>query len=330
MGRRHFVTLVAMLLAAGTVTAAATPGTGVAKTDLVRATISAPVSVTTTGETDVAVQMVTVPPGGFIPWHSHPGANFVAVKSGALTVAVGGADGCTLSTYSAAQGYLEHVGQIHSAKNEGSTPVEAYVTQVGVPVGAELRKVEGNPGGANCPADPPAGTPAPTVTDLARAKVAMPINVNATAASDVAMDFIVIQPGGTAGWHSHPGVNIVVVKSGTATLYQGTAAGCTPQSFSAGQVYVEPVGTAHVSRNDGTVPAELYVTQLAAPVGGGLRSDQQNPGGANCPDPNPTVPQAASQLPRTGLPAGLLVSLAVGFAAAGSAVRVMARRRTAR
>lgn len=329
MGRRRFAMLVVMLLAAGTVTAAATPGSGVTKTDLARATISAPVSATTTGESEVAGQMVTVPPGGFISWHSHPGANFVAVKSGALTVAVGGADGCTLATYSDAQGYLEHVGMVHSAKNEGSTPVEAYVTQVGVPVGAELRKAEANPGGANCPADPPAGTPAPTVTNIVRAKVAVPINVNATAASDVAMDTVVIQPGGTAGWHSHPGVNVVAVKSGTVTLYQGTAAGCTSESFSAGQVYVEPVGPAHVSRNDGTVPTELYVTQLAAPVGGALRGDQQNPGGANCPDPNPTVPDPATQLPRTGLPAGLLVALAVGLATAGSAVRVMARRRTA-
>jgi quercetin dioxygenase-like cupin family protein len=232
-----------------------------------------------------------------------------------------------VSTYSAAQGYLEHVGKVHSARNEGSTPAEAYVTQVAIPVGAELRKAEANPGTANCPADPAAGTPAPTVTNIVRAKVSVPFNVNATAASDIAMDTVVLEPGGTAGWHSHPGTNFVAVKSGTVTLYQGTAAGCTSQSYSAGQVYIEPVDAAHVSRNDGTTPAEVYVTQLAAPVGGALRGDQQSPGGANCPD---TV-QAAAQLPRTGsLPAGLLVTMAAGFVGAGSTLRLVTRRRCRR
>jgi quercetin dioxygenase-like cupin family protein len=323
MRKRKFGILVAVVLAAGVVPAAATPGTGVTKTDLARATISEPVSASATGESDLVGEMVTVPAGGFVPWHSHPGANFVAVKSGALSVAVSGDQGCTVSTYSAAKGYLEHMGKIHSARNEGSTPAEVYVTQIAMPVGAEGRKAEANPGTANCPADP-AGSPAPTVTNIVRAKVSAPFSINATGATDLAMDTVVLQPGGTAGWHSHPGTNFVAVKSGTVTLYQGTAAGCTSQSYSAGQVYIEPVDAAHVSRNDGTTPAEVYVTQVAAPVGAALRGDQQSPGAANCPD---TV-QAATQLPRTGSPpAGLLVTLAAGLAIAGSATRFLARRR---
>jgi quercetin dioxygenase-like cupin family protein len=323
MSQRHLGVLVAVMLAMGVVTAAATPPTGVTRTDLARATISAPISASATGESDVAGQMVTVPPGGIIPWHSHPGANFVAVKGGALTVYVGGAEGCTASLYSAAQGYLEHVGQVHSAKNEGSAAVEAYVTQVGVPVGAELRKAEANPGTANCPADTTA--PAPTVTNIVRAKISAPFDVPSTPTSDVAMQTVVIEPGGTVGWHSHASPTFVAVKSGTLTLYQATSAGCTSQAYAAGQGYVEPVGTAHMGRNEGTTPVELYATYLAASVGGELRADQQSPGGANCPDA--TTPQPASQLPRTGLPAGLLITLAVGFAGAGSAARLAARRR---
>ena len=301
----------------------ATPATGVARTDLARATISAPISASATGESEVAGQLVTVPPGGIIPWHSHPGANFVAVKGGALTVYVGGAEGCTTNTYSAAQGYLEHVGQVHSAKNEGSAPVEAYVTQVGVPVGAELRKTEANPGTANCPPD--ATGPAPSVTNIVRAKISAPFEVPSTATSDVAMQTVVIEPGGTVGWHSHASPTFVAVKSGALTLYQATSAGCTSQGYSAGQGYVEPVGAAHMARNEGTTPVEVYATYLAVPVGGELRADQQIPGGANCP--GATTPQPASQLPRTGLPAGLLLTLAAGFAAAGSAARLVARRR---
>lgn len=323
MRTRHLGMLVAVILGLGVVNAAATAPSGVTRTDLARATIAAPTSASATGESEVAGQMVTVPPGGIIPWHSHPGPNFVAVKAGALTVYVGGAEGCTTTSYPAAQGYLEHVGMVHSAKNEGTTPVEAYVTQVGVPVGAELRKTEANPGTANCPPD--ATGPAPTVTNIVRAKISGPIDVPATATSDVAMQTVVIEPGGSVGWHSHASPTFVAVKSGTITLYRGSAAGCTAQSFTAGQGYVEPIGEAHVGRNEGTTPVELYATYLAVPVGGELRVDQQVPGGANCPDT--TAPQAATQLPRTGLPVALLVTLAVGLAGAGSVARRMGRRR---
>ena len=142
MNRRYLGGHVAVILASGLVAAAASPPSGVSRTDHVRATISAPISASATGESDVAGQLVSVPPGGAIPWHSHPGANFVAVKGGVLTVYVGGADGCTMTTYPTATGYLEHVGMVHSAKNEGTEPVELYVTQVGVPVGAELRSAQ--------------------------------------------------------------------------------------------------------------------------------------------------------------------------------------------
>ena len=30
-----------------------------------------------------------------------------------------------------------------------------------------------------------------------------------------------ITPSGTFGWHSHPGPSLVIVKSGTATFYEG-------------------------------------------------------------------------------------------------------------
>ena len=326
MTTRRLGILVAIVFLSGVVAAGATPSKGASRTDLARATISEPVSASATEASDMAGQFVSVPPGGVIGWHSHPGPNFVAVKSGALTVHVGGAQGCTATTYSPAQGYLEHVGQVHSAKNEGTTPADLYVTQVGVPVGAELRKAEANPGGANCPAEMTG--PAPTVTNLARATISGPISAQATGASDVAMQTVTLEPGGTAGWHTHPAPNFVAVKSGTVTFYRGTAAGCTSQSFSAGQGYLEPAGVAHVSRNDSNAPVELYVTTLAAPVGGELRGDQPSPGGANCPDSVAAAPQAASQLPRTGgLPAGLLVTLALGLAGAGSAARVVARRR---
>lgn len=326
MNRRLLGFLIVVVLATGVAAAGATAPSGVTRTDHARATISAPISASATGETEIAGQMVTVPPGGIIPWHSHPGHNFVAVKSGALTVHVGGAEACTTTSYPAAQGYLEHVGMVHSAKNEGTDPAELYVTQVGVPVGAELRKTEANPGKANCPADTTG--PAPTVTNIVRAKISEPFDVPSTATSDVMMQTVVIEPGGTVGWHSHASPTFVAVKSGTVTFYRSSSAGCTSQSYSAGQAYVEPVNQAHMGRNEGTTPVELYATYLAVPVGGALRAEQEEPTGANCPGaPTPQAsPQASTQLPRTGLPAGLLITLAGALVGAGSMARRVSRR----
>ncbi|MGH8992683.1 MAG: cupin domain-containing protein, partial [Acidimicrobiia bacterium] len=257
-----------------------------------------------------------------IPWHSHPGQNFVAVTAGSLTVYVGGAEDCTTTGYAAAQGYLEHVGMVHSAKNDGTAPVEAYVTQVGVPVGAELRKVEAKPAGASCPE---AAGPAPVVTNLVRAKISAPFTVPETATSDVMMQTVVIEPGGTVGWHSHATPTFVAVKSGAVTFFHATAAGCSSQSYAAGQGYVEPVGDAHMARNDSTTPAELYATYLAVPVGAPLRAEQDVPTGAGCPAA--AAPQAIEQLPRTGLPIGVLLTLAAGLTGAGTVARRMGRRR---
>ena len=212
---------------------------------------------------------------------------------------------------------------VHSAKNDGTDPVEAYVTQVGVPVGAELRKVEAKPAGAACPE---LSGPAPTVTNLVRAKISAPFTLPETPTSDVMMQTVVIQPGGTVGWHSHASPTFVAVKSGTLNFFQATAAGCTSQSYTAGQGYVEPVGDAHMARNDSAAPVEIYATYLGVAVGGALRAEHEIPTGANCPAAA-TAPAAAEQLPRTGLPAGSLLTLAAALVGAGSVARRLGRRR---
>ncbi len=68
----------------------------------------------------------------------------------------------------------------------------------------------------------------------------------------------VFQPGGTSGWHSHPGPVFVTVKSGTVTVYD---ASCTPRSYSAGQSFLEGPDPA-VVRNEGTEVSENLATLL--------------------------------------------------------------------
>lgn len=88
-----------------------------------------------------------------------------------------------------------------------------------------------------------------------------------------------IVPGGTFGWHSHPGPSIVVVKSGALTLYRADDPTCTGRRIGAGSGFVDDGGDVHVVRNEGAVDAVVYVTSLI-PEGAGRRIDQPSPG--NC------------------------------------------------
>ena len=89
-----------------------------------------------------------------------------------------------------------------------------------------------------------------------------------------------IAPGGTFGWHSHPGPSIVVVKAGALTLYHGDDPSCTPHVVPAGSGFVDDGGDVHVVRNEGSVDAVVYVTSLV-PHGAARRIDEPSPG--NCP-----------------------------------------------
>jgi quercetin dioxygenase-like cupin family protein len=93
---------------------------------------------------------------------------------------------------------------------------------------------------------------------------------------------VIIQAGGHTGWHSHPGPALVVIKSGTFTLYNGNDPNCTPHVFNAGQAFVDRGGgNVHIGRNESGGPVELSVTYLL-PVGCGPRTDV-TPAPGNCP-----------------------------------------------
>ena len=74
---------------------------------------------------------------------------------------------------------------------------------------------------------------------------------------------VTIQPGGWLGWHSHPGLSFVVVKSGTATFYE--ADDCAPLVLPTGGTFFESANDVHMVRNEGTVPLVNLVIQLTPP-----------------------------------------------------------------
>jgi hypothetical protein len=91
----------------------------------------------------------------------------------------------------------------------------------------------------------------------------------------------VIDPGGSTGWHSHPGPSIIFVVRGTITNYDPDAKKCAGQDYPTGSSFNDPGGDdVHMLKNKGTVPAETIAVQFL-PTGGARKIDRAAPPG--CP-----------------------------------------------
>lgn len=103
--------------------------------------------------------------------------------------------------------------------------------------------------------------------------------MNVKGASDLHVLSNAIAPGGSFGWHSHPGPSFVIVKSGTATVYFGADPTCRPHRFRAGQGFVDKGLQVHAVRNEGKVKLVTVVVSFT-PRGATRRIDEPQPG--NC------------------------------------------------
>jgi quercetin dioxygenase-like cupin family protein len=99
--------------------------------------------------------------------------------------------------------------------------------------------------------------------------------------SDIVVSKITVVPGGSSGWHSHPGGAIVVVQQGELTLYTSIGNHCDITTYTRGQSFVERPGEVNDAVNTGQTNYILLVTFPGVPVGGSSRIDQPNPG--TCP-----------------------------------------------
>ena len=86
---------------------------------------------------------------------------------------------------------------------------------------------------------------------------------------------ITIKPGGTSGWHSHPGVALVTVKQGSVTFYDQS---CVGTVHAAGTSFVEAVTDGPgQARNEGTIDTIVYVTFIAPANTTVFRVDRGDP-----------------------------------------------------
>jgi quercetin dioxygenase-like cupin family protein len=76
--------------------------------------------------------------------------------------------------------------------------------------------------------------------------------------TDTYVQHLVLAPGGYSGWHTHAGILIGTVVSGSIDFYD---ANCQKRTVGAGQVYFE-TDKVHGIINTGAAPAELYLSYL--------------------------------------------------------------------
>ena len=94
--------------------------------------------------------------------------------------------------------------------------------------------------------------------------------------TEVSVLTLTVEPGGTTGWHSHPGLAIISVSEGAGKLYQ---ADCSSTTYGAGEAFVEAGDDAPtVFRNEGSTPAVLTVSFIA-PDGAAIIRDEIAPEG---------------------------------------------------
>jgi quercetin dioxygenase-like cupin family protein len=130
--------------------------------------------------------------------------------------------------------------------------------------------------------------------------------------ADVAVFEVTLGPGGSTGWHHHPGVGLASVASGALTVYNEE---CDKTVYEAGEGFVESREEPMLVHNQGNVDAVFYITFIVSSGTSteGLRIDDPQP--ENC-DPLAAA-SGSSSLAATGGP-----SLAAQFALAVALVLV--------
>ena len=102
---------------------------------------------------DTAYQQLTIPPGGYTGWHTHPGPTFVAVAQGEGTL-YHGMSGCPSFKYATGAGFMQPSTEVHNMRNEGSTPLVLWAFYA-LPPGTSNAAIRvDQPQPAECPSIP--------------------------------------------------------------------------------------------------------------------------------------------------------------------------------
>lgn len=91
--------------------------------------------------------------------------------------------------------------------------------------------------------------------------------------TDLVSQQVTFAPGAYSGWHHHPGVILVLVKTGTVTVWDES---CQKTAYSAGQAFIEGGSEPMQVSNEGSQTAVDVATQVA-PAGSPFRIEDDPP-----------------------------------------------------
>jgi hypothetical protein len=128
-------------------------------------------------------------------------------------------------------------------------------------------------------------------TYVRRVRVSVPtvrpvISCGGGTTCDSAVQQVTINPGGTTGWHTHPGATFVAVAQGEGVLYHAGTSSCPSERYAAGTGFYQTERDVHTFRNEGTSPLVIYAFYVLPPgtANTAIRVDQPQPTG--CPNIN--------------------------------------------
>jgi quercetin dioxygenase-like cupin family protein len=143
---------IVLLIAAATALVAATASTGAEAPVVAKAlgvgTMKTPMSLQVKPGT-LAVERLTVNPGGSFGWHTHGAPVAVVVTSGTLTVFDPTVANCAPFKVSKGQAFIEPANHVHLARNDGAKPATVYATYLGIPKGIHSDKPAEQPAGCS-------------------------------------------------------------------------------------------------------------------------------------------------------------------------------------
>ncbi len=103
------------------------------------------------------------------------------------------------------------------------------------------------------------------------------VRITATEPTNVYVAHNTVAPGGNSGWHTHPGPSVVVIKTGTATVYDSDGTSCPVHTYPVGTGFIDSGGGhVHLVANGGTTTLETYAFQII-PAGANRRIDAVQP-----------------------------------------------------
>jgi quercetin dioxygenase-like cupin family protein len=107
-------------------------------------------------------------------------------------------------------------------------------------------------------------------TDLAKGTTEAPVAIATNGPSTLIVQDLVLKPGSSSGWHTHPGPEYSVIDAGAVALQTG--ADCAVTEFGSGQAVFIPAGVPHRVANGAAGDAHVVVT-YTVPADAVLRAD---------------------------------------------------------